>query len=44
MIRGNDFSRLHRLARHWVPRWVDDLILANPESLAWYRSRFGKGL
>lgn len=44
MIRGNDFSRLHRLARRWVPRWVDELILANPGALAWYRDHFGKGL
>lgn len=44
MIRGNDFSRLHRLARCFAPRWVDNLILANPGALTWYRNRFGKGL
>ncbi len=44
MIEGNDFSRLHRLARRIVPRWVDDLVLANPDALKWYRDHFGKGL
>lgn len=44
MIRGNDFSRLHRLARRIVPRWLDQLVLANPDSLAWYRAHFGKGV
>ena len=43
MIQGRDFSRLHRMARRIVPRLVDDLILANPASLAWYREHFGKG-
>ena len=44
MIRGNDFSRLHRLARSIVPHWVDDLVLANPDALNWYQDHFGKGL
>ena len=44
MIRGNDFSRLHRLARRIVPSLVDDIILANPGAQQWYRNRFGKGL
>ena len=44
MIEGNDFSRLHRLARHFVPRWLDNLVLANPGAMEWYRSHFGKGL
>lgn len=44
MIQGNDFSRLHRLARRIVPRLVDDIILANPGAREWYRTRFGKGM
>ena len=44
MIRGNDFSRLHRIARHFVPHWVDNLILDNREARDWYRDRFGKGV
>ena len=44
MIRGNDFSRFHRWARHVVPRMVDQMILANPQALQWYRRRYGKGL
>ena len=43
MIAGNDFSRTHRLARKWVPRLLDDLILTTPETVSWYQSHFGKG-
>ena len=43
MIAGNDFSRFHRLARRWVPRLLDDLLLTTPEAVSWYQSRFGKG-
>ena len=44
MIVGNDFSRRHRLARRFVPRLVDNLVLNNPETTRWYRERFGKGV
>lgn len=44
MIRGSDFGWKHRLARHFVPRWLDDIILHSPEVADWYRGRFGKGL
>ena len=44
MIAGNDFSRRHRLARRFVPRLVDNLVLNNPEATRWYRERFGKGV
>ena len=44
MIQGNDFSRLHRVARYIVPKMVDQLILANPQALQWYRHQYGKGL
>lgn len=44
MIRGNDFSVFHRLARWIVPRFLDNLILPNRESCEWYVSRFGKGV
>ena len=43
MIAGNDFSKMHRLARRVVPRFLDDLVLPSPETAAWYQSRFGKG-
>ena len=43
MIAGNDYARLHRLARPWIPRFLDDVILTTPEAVAWYQSRFGKG-
>ena len=44
MIQGNDFGWKHRLARHFVPRWLDDIILHSPEVAGWYRGRYGKGL
>lgn len=44
MICGNDFGWKHRLARRFVPRWLDEIILHSPEVAAWYRSRFGKGV
>ena len=43
MIAGNDYARLHRLARPWIPRFLDDVLLTTPEAVAWYQSRFGKG-
>ena len=43
MIAGNDFSRTHRLARRWVPSFLDDLMLTTPEAVSWYQSHFGKG-
>ena len=44
MIRGNDFGWKHRLARHIVPQFVDEMIVHSPDVRQWYRSRFGKGL
>lgn len=44
MIQGNDFGWKHRLARRFVPRWLDEIILHSPEVAEWYRDRFGKGL
>lgn len=44
MIRGNDFGWKHRLARHFVPGRLDEIILHSPEVAGWYRDRFGKGL
>lgn len=44
MIHGNDFSRRHALARRFVPRLVDNLLLDSPEVVRWYRERFGKGV
>lgn len=44
MIRGNDFSRTHRLARRIVPRLVDNLVLNSPVTVSWYQEHFGKGL
>ena len=44
MIAGNDFSLRHRVARRFVPRLVDNLVLNNPETTRWYRDRSGKGI
>lgn len=44
MIRGNDFGWKHRLARHYVPRRLDEIILHSPAVADWYKDRFGKGL
>ena len=44
MIRGNDFGWKHRLARRFVPRHLDEIILHSPEVRDWYQTHFGKGL
>ena len=44
MIRGNDFSRMHRMLRKVMPRYFDNLILVNEAVTLWYRDHFGKGV
>ena len=44
MIQGNDFGWKHRLARHFVPGRLDEIILHSPEVAGWYQARYGKGL
>lgn len=44
MIGGRDLSRFHTLARRFLPKRLDNLILTNPNTVAWYQDRFGKGL
>lgn len=44
MLGGRDLTRFHTLARRYVPGWLDNLILTNPDTVAWYRNRFGKGI
>ena len=41
MIRGNDFSRAHRIARKWLPRRLDGVITLSPVVAQWYGERFG---
>lgn len=41
MIEGNDFSLLHRLARRWMPRHLDGMIVPGTAVGEWYASRFG---
>lgn len=44
MLGGRDLSRFHTLARRFLPKWLDNLVLTNPDTVTWYRNRFGKGL
>ena len=44
MIHGNDFGWKHRLARRFVPRRLDDIVLHSAEVRDWYRQHYGKGL
>lgn len=44
MLGGRDLSRFHTLARRYMPGWLDNLILTNPETVRWYRDHFGKGV
>lgn len=43
MIEGNDFKWTHRIARRWVPRRLDGLVLNSEAVSEWYRANFGKG-
>jgi len=44
MIGGNDFSGFHRLARRFVPKLLDNLLLVNEDTAQWYQSHFKKGV
>ena len=44
MISGNDFGVFHRVARHIVPKLLDNIVLNSPAVAGWYQSSFGKGL
>lgn len=44
MIAGHDFGWKHRLARHIIPRYVDEIIVHSPCIRDWYQHRFGKGI
>ena len=44
MLTGRDLTRSHAWARRVFPKWLDNLVLTNPETVAWYRNRFGKGV
>ena len=43
MIGGNDFKLTHRMARRWVPRRLDGLVLNSAAVCDWYQAHFGKG-
>ena len=44
MIHGNDFGWKHRLARRFVPRRLDNIVLHSAEVRDWYHQHYGKGL
>lgn len=44
VAENNDFSRLHRMARHLVAPRLDDLILVEPKVTEWYQQHYGKGI
>ena len=44
MVSGkNEFSALHRWARRWLAPHLDDIIVIEPRTKKWSRSRYGKG-
>ncbi len=44
MIRGNELSRMHALARKAAMPVMDDVILPDMEACRWYREHYGKGV
>ena len=44
MIRGNELSRLHALARKMAMPMIDDVILPDSEACRWYREHYGNCL
>lgn len=44
MLTGKDLSRFHTLSRRLIIKRLDNLVLTNPQTVAWYQSRFGKGV
>lgn len=44
MICGNDFSYLHKIARKIIVPLLDNLIVANEDTLHWYQNNYSKGV
>ncbi len=44
VAEGNDFSRLHCIARRLVVPRLDDLILVEPKVTEWYQQHYNKGI
>lgn len=44
VAEGNDFSKLHRIARRLVVPQLDDLILVEPKVTEWYQQYYNKGI
>lgn len=44
MLDGNEYSVFHKFARNLIPRMVDNLVLSDSRSVAWYQKKFSKGL
>ncbi len=44
IVRNNDFSWKHRIARRIITSLIDNLILVEPKVVEWYLRHYGKGL
>lgn len=44
MLEGNDFSKLHAVARKLLTPLFDELILLDSRAAAWYQKKYNKGL
>lgn len=44
MVKGNDFSLFHKIARRIIVPLLDNLILANDETCLWYKRKYRKGV
>lgn len=43
VVKGQDFTLKHTLARRMITPWLDDLLLADRKACEWYRQNFHKG-
>lgn len=44
MVCGNDFSKMHRIARKIIPSFLDNLFLVDKKVVAWYQEKTNKGI
>ncbi len=44
VANDNDFSTIHKIMRHILPKKFDEIILVEPRIVEWYQEHFGKGI
>lgn len=44
IVKGNDFSTRHRIARNFLSHYIDDVIVVNPHVQKWYEDNYKKGI